>query len=585
MGNRRKEPPRTVEVRRSDPVYMAHAYLTKVPVPAIEPFILAHTDPGDIVLDPFAGSGMTGVAAAVLGRRARLSDISVLGQHIGRNYLNLVDGEELRRHATKAIEQVYGRLGPAYDARCSRCGETGVLAKTIWSVVVACGDCSREINFYRSLEAAGWHKAAMKCNGCGRSISSRSRRVHEGPVIDYIMCECSRSQVEQDWTPPLGTPDLTALDYPDLPIEPARQMYVASALGRHGLTSTATFFSPRNLGVLAMLREEIARVDDSGLASKLLFAFTGILTRSSKRYQWSKQRPLNAANGNYYVAPIFYEWNVLDLFGRKVEALISADRWIENQRGTGMLFGQDPIDVSYELASATQLPLPDDSVDYVFTDPPFGSNIFYADMNLFHEAWLGSTTAEDEEAVVDRSRTSPRFRDADRYERMLTEALRECRRVLKPEGRLSMVFGNSSGKVWSLVQRAIAAAGFEIEPELIATLDKGQRSVKGLASGFEHVATLDLILTMRPTAESSAPTVSPTPDEVRAHVVSLAESESVATPSHLYVELLRHGFARNWQVGGIHLRDVTAALIAVGFDVDGKSGRLVRDGNTLHQLR
>lgn len=82
--------PEELAVGRSDPAYMAHAYLTKVPVPAITPFIEAYSKPGDTIVDPFAGSGMTGVAAAMLGRTAKLFDISVLGQHIGSNYVNLV---------------------------------------------------------------------------------------------------------------------------------------------------------------------------------------------------------------------------------------------------------------------------------------------------------------------------------------------------------------------------------------------------------------------------------------------------------------------------------------------------------------
>src|SRR6266508_5025512 len=90
-------------VGRGDPVYMAHAYLTKVPVPAILPFIRAFTSPGDLGVDPFAGSGMTGVAAAAAGRRGRLFDISVLGQHIGRNYVNLVEPELLRKHAREVV--------------------------------------------------------------------------------------------------------------------------------------------------------------------------------------------------------------------------------------------------------------------------------------------------------------------------------------------------------------------------------------------------------------------------------------------------------------------------------------------------
>src|SRR5262245_52531577 len=92
-----------LNVGRGDPAYMAHAYLTKVPVPAILPFIEAFSKPGGVVLDPFAGSGMTGVAALILGRSACLFDISVLGQHIGRNYVNLVEPEQLRKHADEVV--------------------------------------------------------------------------------------------------------------------------------------------------------------------------------------------------------------------------------------------------------------------------------------------------------------------------------------------------------------------------------------------------------------------------------------------------------------------------------------------------
>src|SRR5882724_4867694 len=95
--------PEELVVGRGDPVYMAHGYLTKVPVSAIMPFIEAYTQPGDVLVDPFAGSGMTGVAAAALGRRARLFDISVLGQHIGQNYLNLVDPDLLRKQAAEVV--------------------------------------------------------------------------------------------------------------------------------------------------------------------------------------------------------------------------------------------------------------------------------------------------------------------------------------------------------------------------------------------------------------------------------------------------------------------------------------------------
>jgi len=104
-------------------------------------------------------------------------------------------------------------------------------------------------------------------------------------------------------------------------------------------------------------------------------------------------------------------------------------------------------------------------------------------MSLFHEAWLGKTTDYANEAVVDRSGNGATRRTAERYQGLIGGALRECSRVLKDEGWLSLVFSNSTGAMWALVQRAVAAAGFQIDAEHIAVLDKGQRSVKGLASG------------------------------------------------------------------------------------------------------
>ena len=54
--------PDTITVPRTDPIYNCHAYLTKVPIDALQPFIQTFTKPGEVVADFFAGSGMTGLA-------------------------------------------------------------------------------------------------------------------------------------------------------------------------------------------------------------------------------------------------------------------------------------------------------------------------------------------------------------------------------------------------------------------------------------------------------------------------------------------------------------------------------------------
>ena len=104
------ELPENLTVPRTDAVYNCHAYLTKVPIGAILPFIGAFTKRGDTVLDFFAGSGMTGLAAVRAGRRAEMSDISALGQHIAQGYLTRTPHTALR-------EAAQGVMAYARDAR------------------------------------------------------------------------------------------------------------------------------------------------------------------------------------------------------------------------------------------------------------------------------------------------------------------------------------------------------------------------------------------------------------------------------------------------------------------------------------
>jgi methylase of polypeptide subunit release factors len=104
-AKQRPLPPLVVHAPRTDAIYNCHAYLTKVPVGAIKPFIETFTEPGERVLDMFAGSGMTSLAAAMAGRVGVMSDISVLGQHIARGYLTQVNPAALRSAARAAVDR------------------------------------------------------------------------------------------------------------------------------------------------------------------------------------------------------------------------------------------------------------------------------------------------------------------------------------------------------------------------------------------------------------------------------------------------------------------------------------------------
>src|SRR6201998_3006239 len=82
---------------RNSTFYLAHSYHTKVPPEAITPFLEHYTKVGDVVLDPFCGSGMTGLAAALSGRRAVLNDLSPAAVHLSWNHTRPCDAELLER--------------------------------------------------------------------------------------------------------------------------------------------------------------------------------------------------------------------------------------------------------------------------------------------------------------------------------------------------------------------------------------------------------------------------------------------------------------------------------------------------------
>jgi 16S rRNA G966 N2-methylase RsmD len=578
--------PEVLRVPRTDAVYNCHPYITKVPIGAILPFIEALTDPGETVLDPFAGSGMTGVAAIKAGRRAWMSDISVLGQHIAGGYLCRVQASELREAGKEVIVAARKALGQYYQVQRACDGAQTEFVRTIWSFSYVCAECRFQLVYYHHLDSHD--RAPGSCPSCGRPFVRREWA--RGPDLPVeVVVRDSKGRLRGQ---PVTERDLecvieASLDerqsqIPSLPIDAHREMFSRSGLRKAGLHQTKDFFSPRNALALVELWHALERVGPGQLRKKLQFCFTAMLARASRRYQWSRKTPLNAQNQTYYIAPIYYEWNVFELFARKVEAAIRSDELVFRSPdllagSTSLRFGEE---VTYTLASASRLNhIKTGSVQYVFTDPPFGSNIFYSDMSLFHEAWLGMQTDPSDEAVV---HTTGKRKEtaAKRYENLLCAAFLEAYRVLIPSGCMSVVFGNSSGLMWGILQRALASSGFNPTPVHACVLDKGQRSVKGLASGVEGVATVDLILTVvKQDADNPGALKEPKPN-VRALIcegVEELKSGRACSASHLYADVLRKAITFGISLDDIHLSDILAALRTAGYIPDTATGKLKSD--------
>jgi 16S rRNA G966 N2-methylase RsmD len=246
---------------------------------------------------------------------------------------------------------------------------------------------------------------------------------------------------------------------------------------KHGLDRVDKFYTSRNLIAMSQLWMTIHRIKDVELASFMAFVFTSLYQRVTKLSEYR----FWGGSGNvarFNVPYIFKEANVFTTFERKSKTIhdhlvttsskYSGTCTVVNGSATKMLY------------------LPDKSVDLIFTDPPFGSNINYSEMNILWEAWLDSFTNTDEEAIVNNFQR----KNIHRYKELMTESFQECWRVLKPCHWMLVVFMNSSTEIWDALRKAIQDSGFRIVQ--VDIFDKQHSSFKQLVS--ENTVGSDLVI-------------------------------------------------------------------------------------------
>ncbi len=270
--------------------------------------------------------------------------------------------------------------------------------------------------------------------------------------------------------------------YPKQPIDMGREM-MRHGMSKQNLSMIAEFWTLRNRHALAMLWAEIQKTENPRVRIALRFAFTAIVFRVSRRRivycpkggGWAS----TVISGTLYIPSLNAEANVWGSFVNKAEDVLSLASEV-NSRSKILVQRGDAADMRL---------IPDESVDYVFADPPFGQNIYYADCSLLWEGWLDDFTDEAKEIVVNERRLGGTFKDLDGYGSLMERVFREMFRVLKPNRYATIEFNNSDGAVFEVIKRAVFAAGFRIENMLL--LDKTGKTYKQMKAVVDGEDVVD----------------------------------------------------------------------------------------------
>jgi 16S rRNA G966 N2-methylase RsmD len=499
-GGPAKRPiPPTSAASKGSNAYQVHTYPTKIPPAAIEPFIIASTEPCAVILDPFCGSGMTGLAALNTGRRAVLSDLAPGAIHLAYNHTHPVSPSRIARAMAALNAATADEEAGLYISRCPVCDKSQMLRHLVWTDVHPCGQCQYPIRVWDLTDVSGRSPRTMICPNCShKQARSGVRGVASEPAEKVVSCSSCHSLQRG----PIDVNDLTLLHQlasrplqhwvPSVPLGPDREMYRRSALHLRDITDVADFWAHRSKLALSSLWHYIATAPAS-VRPALQFAFTNTAwhaTRMRRYNAFGGQRPLT---GTLYIPQLIAEGNVFEIFRHQVAQV---SRFYSTHPALDVNATREPPVITQQ-SSATDLSwLPNSSIDYVFTDPPFGANLYYGDCNVVWEAWLGEVTDLTDEIVVNRSLpASAGGKTLTEYEKLLTEAFTQVGRVVKPDGRVSVVFHNADDKVWSALLSATDRAGL-VQTD-VSVLNKMQRSMKGYKgrSGAELVPFYDLVIT------------------------------------------------------------------------------------------
>lgn len=489
---------------KNNPIYNAHSYHTKVPHPAIMRYILHYTQPGDIVLDGFAGTGMTGVAAQMCGkcdidlknkienefekleykkpiwgtRHAVLGDLSPVASFIAYNYNTPVNAKRFELEAKKILSEVEKECGWMYETRHTD-GSIGKINYVVWSDVFICPDCGGEIVFYDAAvdKEKGEVKEEFACPNCGAKHTKKQVSKAMQTVFDKAM----NKTIQQSKTVPVliqyvddkgkkheKKPDdfdfelIKKIENSDIPYWfPAERTCDGKETRRNdnaGITNVHQFYTKRNLWILSAIKQKCTMP-----LQHLMFNSQLINISKLNRHRPGISFPYNPLSGTMYIGSQVSEANVFTAYYNKINRLIEA---------VNMLSNRNPISIT----SAENSQLSDNSIDYIFTDPPFGANIDYSELNFIQEAWLKVKTNNKEEAIENDTQNKGLLE----YQNIMQKCFAEYFRVLKPGHWMTVEFSNTAANVWNSIQLALNRVGFVIAN--VSSLDKQQGSFKAVTT-------------------------------------------------------------------------------------------------------
>ncbi|MCX6905030.1 MAG: DNA methyltransferase [Verrucomicrobia bacterium] len=445
-------------------MYVWHKYWSRKTWNVVAEFILHYTREQEIVFDPFAGSGVVAIEAVRHKRRAIVCDLNPAASRITELTLRPVKELALQQAFERVRERAQKRIEQLYQIHCVKCG-----APLVAACFVREGDELTEVRY-------------PKCPACEHRCETGGRPRKE----DLEALAALEKRRIKEWHPK------HRLYYADGTPFKEKQQY----------DSLDQLFTRRNLQAGAWLHEAISEESSPQLRKFLLGAFTSMIHLCTRMCPALAPGEGNHQTGfsstwtqhSYWSAKEYMEQNVWEKFESAVighQGLLKAkeesNRLLDGVKITNdwreVLNGQADVAVLNADCLEVMEKMPEECVDYVFTDPPYDASIQYGELSFLWNAWLKEDFRYTEKLVTHEVVRNDRQRKSfDVYHSLLSDSFKGFYKVLRPGRYLTLTFHNPTFKVRNATVRAGVFAGFDYQKVHHQPL--GQVSAKSMLQPF-----------------------------------------------------------------------------------------------------
>ncbi|QEE14542.1 DNA methyltransferase [Promethearchaeum syntrophicum] len=450
------------------PMYLMHKYWARKPANIVANYIKRYCPQEGIVLDPFMGSGVTILESIFSNRLAIGIDVNPMANFITKNtgiYADIYKLETAFQIIKNEVEKKNSIFSLLYEIQCDSCKNSkAIITHIIW--LKKKEDLNHQIEEIR-----------YKCSNCGEIVINNSD-------LNSSFISMKEFILNQEINA------LTFLSKDEIKNPNVSFKYTnnqAFIQLRHNLRKQpelTELFTQRNYAFLVFLIHIINKLSDNYENEKelLKFCFTSSLAQASKmvwvinkrKGKALKKKQVGSWTHHFFWDPSnFFEVNAWNCFKHRYSKLkngkIDSNKRNKNSNSTFKLadsFSDLSIKKPVLLwnTSSTKLELPNNTVDFVFTDPPYGDSIQYGELSTLWNAWLDvdmdryKKKMELNEIIIN----THQGKNLKSYEFNLKKVFSEIFRVLKPDKYMVLTFHNTSFKIRNALINSVVSCGFEL---------------------------------------------------------------------------------------------------------------------------